>query len=149
MDLNHLKIKLLNDLPIECLESHSVSIVTQTEVLFFGDHIFKEFFLDSLALLFHLLLLLQLLGVLAFDKLKDGGLFMIILRRRIYSTRLRPCVIRLLQLILIKKRGLFNTFGKFCFQMSFFSFLFLVEEVVVPVEDASAKVQEDVERDEK
>ena len=101
VNLNHLKIKLLNDLPIECLESHSVSIVSQAKVLFFGDHILKEFFLDSLALLFHLLLLLQLLSVLAFDKLKDGGLFMIILRRRIYSTRLRPCVIRLLQCILI------------------------------------------------
>ena len=149
MDLNHLKIKLLNDLPIECLESHSVSIVTQTEVLFFGDHILKEFFLDSLALLFHFLLLLQLLGVLTLDKLKDGGLFMIILRRRIYSTRLRPCVIRLLQLILIKKRGLFYTFSKFCFQMSFFCFLLLVEEVVVPVKDATAKVQKDVQRDEK
>ena len=58
VDLNHLKIKLLNDLPIEGFESHSVGIVSQAEVLFFGDDIFKEFFLDGLAFLFHLLLLL-------------------------------------------------------------------------------------------
>ena len=32
--------------------------------------------------------------------------------------------------------------------MSFLSFLFLVEEVVVPVEDATANVQKDVERNE-
>ena len=32
--------------------------------------------------------------------------------------------------------------------MSFLSFLFLVEEVVVPVKDATANVQKDVERDE-
>ena len=32
--------------------------------------------------------------------------------------------------------------------MSFFSFLFLVEEVVVPVKDATANVQKDVERNE-
>ena len=33
--------------------------------------------------------------------------------------------------------------------MRFFSFLFLVKEVVVPVKDATAKVQKDVQRDEK
>ena len=93
VNLNHLKIKLLNNLPIECLESHSVGIVSQAKVLFFGDDILKEFFLDSQALLFLLLLLLKLLGVLALDELKDGGLFMLILSRSCWSTRLGTCIV--------------------------------------------------------
>ena len=87
VDLNHLKIKLLNNLPIEGFESHSVGIISQAKVFFLSNDIFKELFLDSLALLFHSLLLFKLLSVLALNKPKDGGLFFF-LSSRICNTRL-------------------------------------------------------------
>ena len=87
VDLNHLKIKLLNNLPIEGFESHSVGIITKAKVFFLSNDIFKELFLDSLALLFHSLLLFKLLSVLALNKPKDGGLFFF-LSSRICNTRL-------------------------------------------------------------
>ena len=77
VNLNHLKVELLDNLPIEGLESHSVGIISQAKVFFFSDDILKEFFLDSLSFLLHLPLLLKLLSVLALDKLKDGGLLLI------------------------------------------------------------------------
>ena len=88
VDLNHLKVELLNDLPIKGFESHSVGIISQAKVFFLSNDIFKELFLDRLALLFHSLLLFKLMSVLALNKLKDGGLFFFILSSRICNTRL-------------------------------------------------------------
>ena len=87
VDLNHLKVELLNNLPIESFKSHSVGIISQAKVFFLSNDIFKELFLDSLALLFHSLLLFKLLSVLALNKPEDGGLFFF-LSSRICNTRL-------------------------------------------------------------
>ena len=87
MNLNHFKVELLNNLPIEGFESHSVGIISQAKAFVLRNDIFKELFLDSLALIFHSLLLFKLLSVLALNKPKDGGLFFF-LRSRICNTRL-------------------------------------------------------------
>ena len=56
VDLRHLQVKLLHDLPVECFVSHCVSVASQTQLLFFFDH-FMEIFnvivdLELLELLF-------------------------------------------------------------------------------------------------
>ena len=86
MNLNHLKVEFLNDLPIESLKSHRVGIISQSKVFFFSNDLFKEFFLDSVFFFSLSLLLLKLLSVLALDKLKNGGLLLIFfLSRRVYT----------------------------------------------------------------
>ena len=72
--LSHLKVKIIDHLPVEGLESHSVGVISQVEVLFLVDDILEEFFLCFKTFFLLCLLFLQLLCVLALDELKDVGL---------------------------------------------------------------------------